>query len=113
MPFVFTSNSQVAPIFASNPAGIADIVGTVKAPPFDDYLGDVPQRQQPVTYVFRAAAFFDLDNSGDFNPSTTNQEIMDPTPANVYFTVVPTGVSNYIKAPTDDDSQPIKEQEIR
>ncbi len=111
MPFVFTSNSQVAPIFASNPAGIADIAGTVKAPPFDDFLGDVPQRQQPVTYVFRAAAFFDLDNDGAFEP--LDGEIMDPTPANVYFTVVPTGVSNYIKAPTDDDSQPIKEQEIR
>jgi hypothetical protein len=112
MPFVFISDSQVAPIFASNPANIDDIAGTFKPAPYEAFLGDVPLRQQPVTYVFRAAAFYDLPpENGVFEPLAG--EIMDPTPANVYFTVVPTGVSGFIKSPTDEDSQPIKEQEIR
>ncbi|MCL4694964.1 MAG: hypothetical protein KJ060_20930, partial [Candidatus Hydrogenedentes bacterium] len=108
---VYTANGQVRRITA--PVDIATLTG-------QPGLGDVPLRQRPVTYVYRAAAYFDdnldttpdpTDNNGVFDPSAG--EIMDPTPANVYFTVVPTGVSNYIKAPTDDDSQPIKEQEIR
>jgi hypothetical protein len=111
-PAAFTSDSQVIRMYAADAPVAPD-------PPYEIegtngiYLGDVPLRQQPVTYVFRAAAFYDLDGSGSFNPSVTNQEIMDPTPANVYFTVVPTGVSGYLKSPTDEDSQPIKEQEIR
>jgi len=113
-PAAFTSDTQVLPVVASSLPAVPD-------PPYEVmgtngiFLGDVPLRQQPVTYVFRASAFFDLDNSGTFNPDplVNPLEIMDPTPANVYFTVVPTGVPNYIQPSTDEDSQPIKEQEIR
>jgi hypothetical protein len=106
----FSSDSQVLPMIASDAAAAPN-------PPYEIagsngiFLGDVPLRQQPITYVFRAAAFFDIVDDGVFDPFAG--EIMDPTPANVYFTVVPTGVPGFIKSPTDEDSQPIKEQEIR
>jgi hypothetical protein len=107
LPLDFTSDSQVYGIFASNPLNPDNINGAT--PAFPEFLGDVPLRERPVTYVFRARAFVDSD--GNMQPSIG--DIIDPTPANVYFTVVPTGVSSYIQEPTDEDSQPIKEQEIR
>ncbi len=108
LPQTFTSDTQAFAIYASTPPVITNLDGTI-------FLGDVPlpgenrPPQRPITYVFRARAFIDSD--GDGVPSLG--DIADQTPANVYFTVVPTGVPNYVKSPTDEDSQPIKEQEIR
>ncbi|MCC6695226.1 MAG: IPT/TIG domain-containing protein [Candidatus Hydrogenedentes bacterium] len=99
----FASDADVKRIVASFPTGI---VGAK-----DPYLGDVPDRQRPITYVFRASAYEDVVDDDSFVP--TDGEQIDQTPANVYFTVVPTGVANFIREPAGEDDQPIKEQENR
>jgi hypothetical protein len=76
------------------------------APP--PLLGDEPARRKPVHYVLRAATFLDADSDGQWDSGET----IDPTPANVYFTVVPdTTVEPYVSPRDSKEDQPIKIQE--
>jgi len=96
----FSPDSEVIQFVAASPAVLPDPPYEIQDP--DNFLGD-PDRRRPVTYVFRAAAFYDAGGG---------LIIQDLTPSNVYFTVVPTGVANYIAPPDEADAQPFKEQEI-
>lgn len=92
-------------IFRS-PAAALPVI-QVDAP--DGFLGDLLNRQRPITYVFRATAFVDDDTDGTVDPG----ELQDQTPANVYFVVVPTEVGQFVNPPMDPNAQPFKEQEIQ
>lgn len=96
----FSPDSEVIQFVAASPAVLPDPPYEIQDP--DNFLGD-PNRRRAVTYVFRAAAFYDAGGG---------LIIQDLTPSNVYFTVVPTGVSNYVNPPDEADAQPFKEQEI-
>ncbi|MBI4557401.1 MAG: hypothetical protein HY706_07455, partial [Candidatus Hydrogenedentes bacterium] len=68
-------------------------------------FGDEPARRVAVNYVFRAWTEVDTDNDSIF-------EARDPTPANVYFTVVPdTDAGKYINPKNTLDAQPVKTKE--
>lgn len=65
-----------------------------------------------VNYLFRATAFLDDPFSGTVGQFDAGESI-DPTPANVLFTVVPGSVGAFVDPKDSPDDQPIKLQEER
>lgn len=66
-------------------------------------------QRQPIRYVLRAYGWVDLDNDSVADPGE-----LDPTPANIPFTVVPeSNIGNYIDPKDSPDDQPIKVNEAR
>jgi hypothetical protein len=96
-----------------SPLGTAPVVQVaVSATATANHLGDLQNRIRPVSYVFRATAFYDsppLASSG----KPDGLDLKDQTPANVYFVVVPTDVGKFVNPPMDPNAQPFKEQEIQ
>jgi hypothetical protein len=75
-------------------------------------LGD-PRRRAAFSYVFHAAVFID-DGAGANRDNNVldADELADPTPASVQFTVAPEPtVGNYIAPEDEADDQPIKSRE--
>jgi hypothetical protein len=81
----------------------ADDVFPVILPKFSvaDGLGDVQNRTEDLTYVFRATAKIERDL-----PDSVST-LADPSPASVVFTVVPFDAETFIAQAIDPDRQPI------
>ncbi len=96
-----------------SPLGTAPVVQVaVSATATANHLGDLQNRIRPVSYVFRATAFYDSP-PGATGGKPDGLDLKDQTPANVYFVVVPTDVGKFVNPPMDPNAQPIKEQEIQ
>jgi len=77
--------------------GFSEVIKNIQ--PLQDMYGD-PNRIRPFTYLLRATAGYNT-GSGD---------VLDSTPVNIRFTVVPDDdISKFLRNVQSDDNQPIKE----